>query len=157
MKKHMIAAAVGLFVLAPSLASGQVVSSLAGIHTFTEQAITATAELVPEDLYSFQPTEDVRSLGRILAHVANANFQICSQAVGRENPSQENFEETKTKKTDIQQALVDAFAYCRGIYEHMSDETGAETIPFIGGQELARSAVLSFNSMHTYEHFMGIS
>ena len=78
---------------------------------------------------------------------------MCSQAVGQDNPSQENFEETKTTKTDIQQALADAFAYCRGVYEHMSDETGAETIPFIGGQELARSAVLSFNSMHSYEHY----
>ncbi len=81
------------------------------------------------------------------------NFQLCSQAVDQDNPSQENFEETKTTKTDIQQALADAFAYCRGVYEHMSDETGAETIPFIGGQELARSAVLSFNSMHSYEHY----
>ena len=77
MKKHMIATAVGLFALAPSLASGQVVSSLAGIHSFMEQAITATAELVQEDLYSFQPTEEVRTLGRILAHVANSNFQMC--------------------------------------------------------------------------------
>jgi len=153
MKKRLVTAVVVMFAFAPALAAGQVVSSLAGLHVLTEQAITATAELVPEELYRFQPTEEVRTLGRILAHVANANFQICSQAAGADNPNQENFEETKTTKADIQQALADAFAYCRGIYENMTDEKGTETISFIGGQEMARAAVLAFNSTHSYEHY----
>ena len=153
MKKRLVTAVIAILVFAPTLATGQVVSSLAGLHLFTEQAITATAELVPEDLYGFQPTEEVRTLGRILAHVANSNFQICSQAAGEENPSQENFEETKTTKAAVQQALADGFAYCQGIYENMTDEKGAETIPFIGGQEMARAAVLAFNSTHSYEHY----
>lgn len=35
----------------------------------------------------------------------------------------------------------------------MTDETGTEMIPFLGGQEMARAAVLAFNSTHSYEHY----
>ena len=153
MHKHIVAVTIGLFVLAPALAQGQVVSSLASLHTFTERAITATAELVPEDLYDFRPSEDVRTLGQILAHIAFGNYQICSVAAGQDNPNTENLEETHTSKAAIQDVLAAAFAYCQGIYDTMSDETGAEMVPFLGGQDFARSAVLAFNSTHNYEHY----
>lgn len=152
MQRIAVVLAVG-FIAAPAVAQGQVVSSLAGLHTITERAITATADLVSEDLYSFQPTDEVRTLGQILAHVADANYSICSTASGQDNPSEASIEETLTTKADIQQALTDAFAFCTAIYETMSDETGAETVPFFGGQEMARSAILAFNSGHTYEHY----
>jgi hypothetical protein len=35
----------------------------------------------------------------------------------------------------------------------MSDAKGAETVPFLGGQDFARSAILAFNSTHSYEHY----
>ena len=153
MLKHIVAVAVTLITLAPVLAQAQVVSSLANLHTFTERAITATAELVPEDLYDFRPSEDVRTLGQILAHIAFGNYQICSVAAGQDNPNSENLEETRTSKAAIQETLADAFAYCEGIYENMNDTTGAEMVPFLGGQDFARSAVLAFNSTHNYEHY----
>jgi hypothetical protein len=35
--------------------------------------VTRSAEKVSEDLYSFQPTPEVRSLGKIVAHIADGN------------------------------------------------------------------------------------
>ena len=153
MKKRVVAAVVGLLAVTPVLAQSQVVSSLAGIHALTEQTITATADQVSEDLYSFRPTEEVRTLGQILAHIADANYSMCSAASGQSNPSTESLEQTKTTKAAIKEALAAAFAYCQGVYASMSDEKGAETVPFIGGQMMARSAVLAFNSTHSYEHY----
>ena len=153
MKKRTVATVVGLLAVTPALAQSQVVSSLAGIHAVTQQAITATAELVPEELYSFRPTEEVRTLGQILAHITDGNYQICSAAVGDTNPNTESLEQTKTSKAEIEEALVAAFAYCQGVYDSMSDAKGAETVPFFGDQPLARSAVLAFNSTHSYEHY----
>jgi uncharacterized damage-inducible protein DinB len=95
----------------------------------------------------------VRTLGQILAHVANSNYAFCSGVAGEENPSSENLEETKTTKAEIKEALADAFAYCQGVYENMTDERGSEMVPFFGGQEYARSAILAFNSAHNYEHY----
>ncbi len=153
MKTWMVLAAVGFLAFTPVVAQGQVVSSLAGLHGVTEQAVTATADQVSEELYSFRPTEEVRTLGQLLAHIADANYQICSAASGRTNPSTESIEQTKTTKADIKAALAGAFAFCRGVYANTTDAQGAETIPFLGGQQMARSAVLAFNSGHTYEHY----
>ena len=151
--KGMMIMVVGSLALSPVLAQGQVVSSLAALHGITEQAVTATADLVPEDVYSFRPTEEVRTLGQILAHVADGNYSICSAASGRDNPSTQSNEQTKTTKTEIKAALAGAFAFCREVYSSMTDAQGAETVPFLGGQQMARSAILAFNSGHTYEHY----
>jgi len=95
----------------------------------------------------------VRTLGQILAHLADTNYSFCSTAAGEEAPTTESFETTKTTKADITEALTDALAYCAGVYEQMTDEKGAETVPFFGGQDFARSAILALNSAHNYEHY----
>jgi hypothetical protein len=91
--------------------------------------------------------------GQLLAHIADANYQICSAASGDTNPNTGSIEQTKTTKADIQAALASAFAYCRAVYDNTTDAQGAEMVPFFGGQEMARSAILAFNSGHTYEHY----
>jgi uncharacterized damage-inducible protein DinB len=153
MTKRMVLIGAALLAFSPGLAQAQVVASLAGLHGITEEAVTATAEQVPEDLYSFQATEEVRTLGQLLAHIADANYQICSAASGDTNPNTGSIEQTKTTKADIQAALASAFAYCRAVYDNTTDAQGAEMVPFFGGQEMARSAILAFNSGHTYEHY----
>ena len=87
MTKKMVLIAVALLALSPVLAHAQVVASLAGLHGITEAAVTATADQVPEDLYSFQATEEVRTLGQLLAHIADANYQFCSAASSDTNPN----------------------------------------------------------------------
>ncbi|NNF26432.1 MAG: hypothetical protein HKN73_04310, partial [Gemmatimonadetes bacterium] len=79
----------------PMAASGQeaVIQSLKGLHDITEQNIMATAEMVSEELYAFQPTEEVRTMGGILAHIANAQYAFCSAAAGEESPNSANLEE----------------------------------------------------------------
>ena len=153
MKKSVVTAAIGVLAFVPTLAQGQVVSSLASFHNIPADAVTAAADLVSENLYSFRPTDDVRTLGQILAHLADTNYSFCSSAAGEDNPNAESFEETKTTKAEITTALADALAYCQGVYTNMTDEQGAETVPFFGGQDFARSAILAVNSAHNYEHY----
>lgn len=152
MKKATVLIAFALAL--PTAASGQeaVIQSLKGLHDITEQFITATAEMVSEDLYAYQPTEDVRTLGGILAHIANAQYAFCSAAAGEDSPNSANLEETLTTKADIVAGLNEAFAYCQGVYGAMTDAQGAEMRTFFGN-EMAASGVLAFNSAHNYEHY----
>ena len=69
---------------------------------------------------------------------------ICSAAAGQANPNTESLEQTKTSKVEIKEALAAAFACCQGVYDGISDAKGAETVPFLGGQPMARSAVLGW-------------
>ena len=133
---------------APSAVTG----SLKGLHDITVANIMRTAEMLDEDLYAYQPTEEVRTTGQLLAHIANAQYLFCASAIGEDNPNQENFEETATTKEAIIAALQGAFDYCGEVYAGMSDEEGAEMQDFFGNK-MAGSAILAFNSAHNYEHY----
>jgi len=138
--------------LALSAQDGAVVSSLKGLHDITVTNITATGEMLDEELFSFRPTEEVRSMGELLAHIAGAQYLFCSAAAGQDNPNSEDFEETRTTKAAIAEALEGAFAYCEGVYGHMTDAAGGEMVTFFG-TPMAKSGVLAFNSAHNYEHY----
>ena len=151
-----------LLVLAimPGISLGQsggepannVSTSLKGLHGITVGNLMKTAELLDDEMYQFKPTDDVRSAGQILAHVANAQFMFCSVAAGQESPSKVNFEESATTKADIIAALKSSMDYCGGVYDAMTDEAGAE-MKDLFGMQLAASAILAFNSAHNYEHY----
>ena len=132
--------------------SNNVSTSLKGLHSITAGNLMKTAELLDDEMYAYKPTDDVRSAGQILAHVANAQFMFCSVAAGQENPSKVNFEESATSKSDIIAALKSASEYCGGVYDAMTDEAGSE-MKDLFGMQMAASAVLAFNSAHNYEHY----
>jgi uncharacterized damage-inducible protein DinB len=110
-----------------------------------------TAEKVPEEDYSFKPTEAVRSFGQIIGHVADAQYMFCSSATGEKNPAP-NIEKTKTSKADLVAALNDAFAYCDAAYSSMNDASGAQMIQFFG-RSMPKLGVLIINNMHDMEHY----
>src|ERR1044072_2844 len=114
-------------------------------------AILRTAEIVPEEFYSFKPTEAVRSLGQILGHVADAQYTFCSLARGEKNPVR-NIEKTKTSKADLIAALKEAFAYCDKTFEGMSDSSGTEMVKFMGIDTPKLGALIA-NNQHLSEHY----
>jgi len=114
--------------------------------------LTRSADKVPESLYSFKPTDDIRSFGQLVGHVADAQYMFCSAAAGEASPMKESVEKTKTSKADLTQALKDAFAYCDKVYTSMTDANGAQMAKFFG-RDQAKLGILSFNNMHNYEHY----
>jgi uncharacterized damage-inducible protein DinB len=113
--------------------------------------IIRTAEKVPEDLYAFKPTPDVRSLGQLIGHIADANYGICG-AAGGAKPPVSGIEKSTTAKAALQKALADSFAFCERVLADMDDKKGAETVKtFLGMQP--RLMVLAFNNSHSYEHY----
>ncbi len=155
MTKRFFVAAVAVtmsFPLAASAQSGPVTSSLNGLYGVTKTNIMATAEMLNEDLYAFRPTDEVRSMGELLAHIANAQFAFCSGAAGEASPATENYEETATTKAQIIAALNAGFGYCDEVFAGMNDQKGAGEVNFFGSPNTAHG-VLAFNSAHNYEHY----
>ena len=110
-----------------------------------------SAEKVPEEDYSFKPTDAVRSYGQIIGHVADAQYMFCSMALGEKNPAP-NIEKTKTTKADLVAALKDAFAYCDTAYGSMTDASGTQTVKLFG-MNMPKLGVLIVNNMHDMEHY----
>lgn len=109
-RTHLKCVAVGLFALgaglvgcqpqAPPLESGQA-RELLETWNNTGKKLIEMAEDFPEDKYDFQPTEEVRSFGQMLRHVAASNFRYVRQAQGREYNREEFAPEKFTNKADI--------------------------------------------------------
>lgn len=119
-------------------------------HAMVAGNLAKTADKVPEDLYSFKPTPEVRSLGQLIGHVADAQFSICSGAASEKAP-REDIEKTVTTKADLVKALAESTAYCDKVLAGMDDKKGMEMVKFFG--MTPRALVLSFNVSHNFEHY----
>ena len=68
---------------APSAAPGNSISqAIKDVWTGAKRNLTESADQMPEADYAFKPTEQVRTFGQILAHVAGANYVFCSAGRG---------------------------------------------------------------------------
>ena len=111
------------------------------------------AEKMPEADYGFKPSPDVRSFGQQVAHVADDQYNLCAPAKGEtRKAAYTEIENTLSKKADLVAALKEAFAYCDGAYDALTDASGAETVKF-GNSSRTRFAMLNWNLWHTWEHY----
>jgi len=111
------------------------------------------AEKMPEENYGFQPSPDVRTFGRQVAHVADDQYNLCAPAKGEtRKAAYRQIENTLSKKADLVAALKEAFAYCDGAYDALSDASGVEIVKF-GTTSRTRFAMLNWNLWHTWEHY----
>ena len=156
MTRQFTAFALAALVLMPAAAFAQ-----ASANPFTDAVkaqlaqikapVIRTAEKVPEDLYAFKPTPEVRSLGQLIGHIADGNYGICGAASGLK-PTASGIEKSTTTKAALQKALADSFAFCEQAVAGMDDKKGAELAKtFLGMQP--RLMVLAFNNSHLNEHY----
>jgi uncharacterized damage-inducible protein DinB len=112
--------------------------------------LARTAAKVPEELYAFKATPEVRSIGQIIGHIADSQFSICAAAAGEKAP-QSDIEKTITTKAQLSKALADSTAYCDNVIDGMNDTKGMEMVRLFG--PTPRLHVLTFNIAHSYEHY----
>lgn len=122
-----------------------------GAYGMISTILLHSAEKVPEENYSFKPTEAVRSFGQIVGHVADAQYMFCSIVLGEKNPALK-IEETKTSKADLIAALKAASAYCDKAYGSVTDVSGTQMVKLFG-KDTPKLSVLTVNQMHAMEHY----
>ncbi len=164
MNKRSCAALAGLLLMPVALLAQQapqaatappanpITVSEKGLYSFLSSSVVRAAAKMPEENYSFKPTPDVRSFGQLVGHVADANYNFCSQAAGDANPNKGSIEKTKTSKADLVAALKDAVAYCGKSFDGMTDAKGSEMMQLFSFH-LAKLTILSLNTAHTNEHY----
>lgn len=144
-----------LLATASSAASAQPANPLTANAKIQLAALTGfvirSAEKVPEDLYAFRPTPEVRTMGQLYGHVADALFGMCATAAGSK-PPRTGIEKSVSAKTELVAALKEGVSYCNTVFDGMTDQKGVETVPFYFGPS-PRLSVLYFTVTHTYEHY----
>lgn len=130
--------------------SPDAVAGVSWLYETVKGYVTASAEQASQELYDYRPTDEVRTFGQIIGHVANAQYMFCSAALQEESPSQQNLEELSTK-AELVEALKGSFEYCDRAYA-MDGATALEAAS-VFGQERTRLFALEFNMGHDFEHY----
>ena len=153
MLKRTLLTAAALSLSPPALsAQSPIRDSLKGLFDITRTNIMATARELSPELYAYQPTDEVRTTGQILAHIADAQYMFCSTAAGERSPATESVEQTRTQKEQIVEALEQSFAYCERVFAGTTDAQGGRSVTLMGMPTTA-FGTLAFNSAHNYEHY----
>jgi uncharacterized damage-inducible protein DinB len=145
-------ASVVLAVPAFVHAQNPVMAAVKGQHDQVKGYLLKTAELVPENLYSFRATPEVRTIAQLIGHVADASAGICASASG-DKPPMLNAEKTMTTKAALSKALAEAMAFCDKAIAGMDDKRAMETAKFFVGGMSPRAMIFAFNTSHNFEHY----
>jgi uncharacterized damage-inducible protein DinB len=125
---------------------------LVGQLHFVEGRLESLAEAVPEEKYSWRPSEGVRSVGEVYAHAGGANYFLLSYLGGKmpEGFSPDH-EKTMTKKSDIIKILKDSFEYAMKFIPTIKEEDLDKEVELPFGKFTQRS-VLFILITHSHEH-----
>jgi len=134
-----------------SVPSTAITGSLRGTYDVVKGYLTAAAEQVPEEQYAFKATPEVRSMGQLFAHVADANYMFCAASSGEAAPA-ESVEQTRTAKADLQEALADSFEFCDRAFAALDDVSGAVEATVIG-MTSTKLGILALSTAHQFEHY----
>src|SRR5689334_22673378 len=121
------------------------------IYGISKNDVMGSVDKIPEDLWSFQPTKDVRTVAQLFAHIADGQYEFCGVAT-EGKPVSKGIEKTAKTKTEIVAALKEAFGYCDAAYDGMTDTKAVEMVTFFG-RRITRLGALDFNTAHNMEHY----
>ena len=126
------------------------VNAAKNVWMLSSSFVQRSAEQMPESLYSFRPTPQIRSFGEIIGHVADAQYMFCGAALG-DSARKDSFEKSATTKAALVQAIKDASAYCQRAYAQTDAASTASITLF--GMSMTRMGALIMNGAHDYEHY----
>jgi uncharacterized damage-inducible protein DinB len=116
--------------------------------------VTQAAADVPENLYSYRPTPEVRTFGEIIGHVAGSQNMFCAMVLGEPVPAEDAVEKTAKTKAALTAALKKSNDYCTGAY-NTTDRANAAMVDLFG-QQRSKLYTLLMNASHDAEHYGNI-
>ena len=151
---------VGSPALAQVPAANPYTKSVRDQFDYIQRLVMRSAETIAEDLYSFKPTPEVRSVAGLLGHIADTNNLFCGFAAGKidvatamkDLPSLQ-VHEKKTAKAELIAGLKESGAYCQSVFDGFTDANGQEPVLLFGQQPVPKLLVLTMVTSHTWEHY----
>lgn len=132
-------------------ASDPLIQSSHDLFTQISQLVLRSADKIPENLWSYKATPEVRSIGQLFAHIADASNHICASAIDAKMRT-DSIEETAKTKAAIVAALKAEFAGCEAAYTKLTPASAVQTID-LNGMKRTRIAQMDYEVAHTWEHY----
>ena len=125
-----------------------------------QHEFTSAAEAMPEDKYSFAPTngdfKSVRTFAQQVKHVAAANYMFGAGVLGEKPPVElggENGPDSVKTKADIVKFLNDSFAYLNKALESLTTQNQLDQVDSPFGMKVSRLSLASFAIAHPFDHY----
>lgn len=128
-----------------------VMQSTRQLYEAVKGFVTQTVEQSPEEDFAVRPTDSVRTLAQLVGHIADANFMICSIALGEANPSTSSIEQGMSSKAELTAALQRSYQHCDRVYALSAQALAAPADLF--GQPTTRFHAANLNVNHNFEHY----
>ena len=116
--------------------------------------VTQAAADVPENLYSYRPTPEVRTFGEIIGHVAGSQNMFCAMVLGEKVPSEDAVEKAAKTKAALVAELKKSNDLCARAYK-TTDKANAAMVDLFG-QQRSKLFTLLTNAGHDAEHYGNI-
>ena len=112
--------------------------------------LTALAEKMPEEHFTFKPVPEVRSFGESVAHVADAQARNCNLVSGAGSKTLGAAE--KKTKAELVAALKESFTICDAAFAALTDARASEMVT-VGqsGFQLSKLSLLISMLSHSNE------
>ena len=134
--------------------------ALNAILSIGEREFVSAADAMPEDKYSFAPTngefKGVRTFAQQVKHVAAVNYVFGSAILGEKSPVEggENGPDSVKTKAEVIKFLNDSFAYLNKALASISDKNQLDQLSLFDGQmKAARLSVGAFSTAHPFDHY----
>jgi uncharacterized damage-inducible protein DinB len=149
----LLLAAVWLAAAQSGTAQTNVLAPLKTQWDYTRTLVEGLVAQVPEDMYDFRPTPEVRSFREQFTHLIDENFRFMAQAAGETPPMEKSAIEQLKGRDEILQALKDSYDYGAKVWMGMTDQTATEMIPGRGGQPQLRWAPILVQIIDNMNHY----
>ncbi len=140
----------------PAKTSGEAINAILDIGS---GEFIAAADAMPEDKYSFAPTngefKGVRTFAQQVKHVAAVNYIFGATILNEKPPvdtNQENGPEALKSKAEIMKFLNDSFAYLHKAVASINDKNALDEVSLFG-MKLTRIGLGAFSTAHPFDHY----
>ena len=147
----MLAAGSAMLCAQARTAADPLIGSSQDLFAQISGLILRSADKIPENVWSFRATPEVRTIGQLFAHIADASNHICALAVDGKAAAV-SVEQTAKTKAEIVAALKREFAGCEANYAKMTPASAVQIID-LGGMKRTRIAEMDYEVAHTWEHY----
>ena len=83
MKLTITAAILFAAVLSAQQPASPLIAASKAVYGVSKNDVMGSVDKIPDDLWSFQPTKEVRTVAQLFAHIANSQYKFCSAAAGK--------------------------------------------------------------------------
>ncbi len=132
-------------------------------HSLTgvEGEVTSAAEAMPDDKFTFAPSQGefkgVRTFADQVKHIATVNYMIGAAILAEKPPvdvAGENGPANITSKADVVKYLKDSFAYLHKAFDTLNESNIlGEVAPPWGSKKASRLGLATIGVAHPFDHY----